>query len=158
MTTILFNSLKQPLAIIFVIPVSYIGVFLTFYLFKWNFDEGGFASFVLLCAITINASIYLISEYNKITKQKPLMSPVKAYIKSWNIKIVPIFLTIISTVLGFIPFIVGFGREPFWFPLAVGTIGGLLMSFVGIFFFLPLFLIRKRAVIPKKVKRKKNRK
>ena len=30
-TSILFNSLKQPLAIIFVIPVSYIGVFLTFY-------------------------------------------------------------------------------------------------------------------------------
>src|SRR3712207_7710091 len=28
-TSILFNSLKQPLAIIFVIPVSYIGVFLT---------------------------------------------------------------------------------------------------------------------------------
>ncbi|MBF0848031.1 efflux RND transporter permease subunit, partial [Streptococcus danieliae] len=27
-TSILFNSLKQPLAIIFVIPVSYIGVFL----------------------------------------------------------------------------------------------------------------------------------
>ena len=153
MTAILFNSLKQPLAIIFVIPVSYIGVFLTFYLFKWNFDDGGFASFVLLCAITINASIYLISEYNKITKRKPLMSPVKAYIKSWNIKIVPIFLTIISTVLGFIPFIVGFGREPFWFPLAVGTIGGLLMSFVGIFFFLPLFLIKRRIVIPKKVKR-----
>ena len=31
-TSICFNSLKQPLAIIFVIPISYIGVFLTFYL------------------------------------------------------------------------------------------------------------------------------
>ena len=56
-TSILFNSLKQPLAIIFVIPVSYIGVFLTFYWFKLNFDQGGFASFVLLCGITVNASI-----------------------------------------------------------------------------------------------------
>ena len=36
-TSILFNSLKQPLAIIFVIPVSYIGVFLTFYWFKGRF-------------------------------------------------------------------------------------------------------------------------
>ena len=44
-TSILFNSLKQPLAIIFVIPVSYIGVFLTFYWFRLNFDQGGFASF-----------------------------------------------------------------------------------------------------------------
>ena len=38
-TAILFNSLKQPLAIIFVIPISYIGVFLTFYLFGLNFDQ-----------------------------------------------------------------------------------------------------------------------
>lgn len=41
-TSVLFNSLKQPLAIIFVIPVSYIGVFLTFYWFRLNFDQGGF--------------------------------------------------------------------------------------------------------------------
>ena len=143
MTSILFNSLKQPFAIIFVIPVSYIGVFLTFYLFKINFDQGGFASFILLCAITVNASIYLINEYNQILKRKPNMKFIHAYIKSWNIKIVPIFLTIISTILGFIPFMVGLGKEAFWFPLAVGTIGGLIMSFVGIFFFLPLFLLKK---------------
>ena len=61
-TSILFNSLKQPLAIIFVIPVSYIGVFLTFYWFRLNFDQGGFASFVLLCGITVNASIYILND------------------------------------------------------------------------------------------------
>lgn len=33
MSSILFNSLGQPLAIIFIIPVSYIGVLLTFYCF-----------------------------------------------------------------------------------------------------------------------------
>ena len=36
-SAILFNSLSQPLAILFVIPVSYIGVFLTFYLFWTEF-------------------------------------------------------------------------------------------------------------------------
>ena len=149
MTSVLFNSLKQPLAIIFVIPVSYIGVFLTFYLFRLNFDQGGFASFVLLCGITINASIYLINEYNRILRRKPLMNPVRAYIKSWNIKIVPIFLTIISTILGLIPFMVGLGKETFWFPLAAGTIGGLIMSFAGIYFFLPLFLLKKKLIRPK---------
>ncbi|MDR2121000.1 MAG: efflux RND transporter permease subunit [Tannerella sp.] len=146
MTAILFNSLRQPLAIIFVIPVSYIGVFLTFYLFKLNFDQGGFASFVLLCGITVNASIYLVNEYNRILARKPGMNPLKAYIKSWNIKIVPIFLTIISTILGFIPFMVGLDRESFWFPLAAGTIGGLITSFAGIFIYLPLFLIRRNTI------------
>jgi multidrug efflux pump subunit AcrB len=143
MTSILFNSFKQPLAIIFIIPVSYIGVFLTFYFFKLNFDQGGFASFVLLCAITINSGIYIINEYNRIKTGKPAMKPIKAYIKAWNIKIFPIFLTIISTILGFLPFMIGLEREGFWFPLAAGTIGGLVMSFAGIFLFLPLFLLGK---------------
>ena len=145
-TSILFNSLKQPLAIIFVIPVSYIGVFLTFYLFHLNFDQGGFASFILLCGITVNASIYILNEYNHIRRFFPLLSPLRAYVKAWNAKVVPIFLTITSTILGFIPFMIGAEKEAFWFPLAAGTIGGLLMSVVGIFLFLPVFVLQKSEV------------
>lgn len=143
-TAILFNSLKQPLAIIFVIPISYIGVFLTFYLFGLNFDKGGFASFVLLCGITVNASIYILNEYNAIRKRYPLLLPVRAFTKAWNSKILPIFLTVVSTILGFIPFMVGDGKEAFWFPLAAGTIGGLVMSILGIFLFLPIFSLKKQ--------------
>lgn len=143
-TSILFNSLKQPLAIIFIIPVSYIGVFLTFYWFELNFDQGGFASFILLCGITVNASIYIINEYNSIRKQFPLYSPAKSYVKAWNRKILPIFLTVVSTILGFIPFMIGNEKEGFWFPLSAGTIGGLIMSIIGIFIFLPIFTLKKR--------------
>lgn len=145
-TSILFNSLKQPLSIIFVIPVSYIGVFLTFYLFGLNFDQGGFASFVLLCGITVNASIYILNEYNAVRRRYPSLRPVKAYVKAWNAKILPIFLTVVSTILGFIPFMVGTGKEAFWFPLAAGTIGGLVMSIVGIFIFLPIFTLKKERI------------
>lgn len=143
-TSVLFNSLKQPLAIIFVIPVSYIGVFLTFYWFKLNFDQGGFAAFVLLCGITVNASIYVLNEYNAIRRRLPRISPLRAYTKAWNAKVVPIFLTIVSTILGFIPFMVGTDKEAFWFPLAAGTIGGLVMSVVGVFIFLPVFTLKRK--------------
>lgn len=143
-TSILFNSLKQPLAIIFVIPISYIGVFLVFYLFGLNFDQGGFASFVLLCGITVNASIYILNEYNAIRRRYPRLLPVRAFTKAWNAKVVPIFLTVVSTILGFVPFMIGEGKEAFWFPLAVGTIGGLVMSVFGIFFFLPVFSLKKQ--------------
>ncbi|MGL4228343.1 MAG: efflux RND transporter permease subunit, partial [Tannerellaceae bacterium] len=142
-TSILFNSLKQPLSVICVIPVSYIGVFLTFYLFKLNFDQGGFASFILLCGITVNASIYIINEYNNVKRAKPAMSSIQAYLKAWNSKIIPIFLTIVSTILGFIPFMLG-QKEGFWFPLAAGTIGGLVMSMVAIFIYLPVFTLKRQ--------------
>ena len=143
-TSILFNSLKQPLAIIFVIPISYIGVFLTFYLFGLNFDQGGFASFVLLCGITVNASIYLLNEYNDVRRRFPRLVPVRAFVKAWNAKIIPIFLTVVSTIAGFIPFMVDTGKEAFWFPLAAGTTGGLVMSIIGIFVFLPIFTLGKK--------------
>ncbi len=139
MTSFLFNSLKQPLVVVFVIPLSFIGLFLAFYLFKLNFDQGGFAAFVLLSALTVNANIYVLDEYNNI-RQKRNLRPLKAYIKAWNAKIRPIFLTVISTILGFIPFLIGAYREAFWFPLAVGTIGGLIVSVITAFLFLPLFM------------------
>jgi multidrug efflux pump subunit AcrB len=148
MCSILFNSLKQPFAVIFVIPVSFIGIFLTFYLFRLRFDQGGFAAFVLLCGLAVNANIYVLNEYNNI-RQRWKISPLKAYIKAWEAKISPIFLTVISTILGFIPFMVG-QKEGFWFPLAAGTIGGLVVSLFGTFCFLPLFMgVAKR-------KKKKN--
>ena len=139
MCSILFNSLKQPFAVIFVIPISFIGIFLTFYLFKLRFDQGGFASFVLLCGLAVNANIYVLNEYNNI-RQRWKISPLKAYIKAWDAKIIPIFLTIISTILGFIPFMIGQYKEAFWFPLAAGTTGGLIVSLIGTFFFLPIFM------------------
>lgn len=143
-TSILFNSLRKPFAILFVMPVSFIGVFLTFWLFELNFDQGGFAAMILLCGITVNAAIYLLDEYGNIRANKPHMDNVRAYLKAWNTKIVPILLTVLSTVLGFIPFIIGSTKEGFWFPLAAGTIGGLVMSLVGIFLFLPIYTIRMK--------------
>ena len=141
-TAVLFNSLKQPFAILCVIPTAFIGIFLTFYLFDLNFDQGGFAAMVLLCGITVNACIYILNEYNSIRKNKRTPDT-WAYMKAFNRKINPIFLTISSTVLGFVPFLIGTDKEAFWFPLAAGTIGGLLMSVAGIFLLLPVFTLKK---------------
>lgn len=142
-TSILFNSLKQPFAILLLIPVSYIGLFMTFYLFKLNFDQGGFAAFVLLSGITVNIGIYLINQYN-IQLRNRKIKPIDNFVKAWNYRIVPIILTTISTILGFVPFLIG-EKEGFWFPLAAGTIGGLVMSVVGILIFLPVFMgLKKR--------------
>ncbi|GHT78098.1 multidrug efflux pump protein [Bacteroidia bacterium] len=147
---ILFNSLRQPLIIVFIIPISFIGIFLTFYWFNLNFDQGGFAAFILLSGLAVNANIYILNEYNNIRKRHPAITPMKAYLKAWNAKIKPIFLTVFSTVLGFIPFMVGQYREAFWFPLAAGTTGGLLFSLIALFCFLPLLMgVGKRTAFPK---------
>lgn len=140
---ILFESLKQPFIILSVIPISFIGVFLTFYLFDFNFDQGGLASFVLLSGITVNASIFIINGFNKLKKQQPNQEYLLLYIEAFKQKIFPIILTIISTILGFIPFVKDGQNEVFWFALGAGTIGGLIFSLVGILIYLPLFTLKK---------------
>jgi len=136
--SILFNSFKKPLHIIFVIPLSFVGIFLAFYLFSVEFDRGGYASFVLLSALTINANIYLVEEYGHLMKTRPGYSPLRAYLKACRAKMRPILLTVLSTVLGFVPFLIGDGKEAFWMPLAVGTMGGLVVSTLATLLFLPL--------------------
>ncbi len=138
--SILFESLIQPFAIIFMIPVSFIGVFLTFYLFDFNFDQGGFAAFILLCGIVVNAGLYIINDYNNFCKAKGKRQGLSLYIKAFNHKIIPIFLTIISTVLSLVSFVWSGQKEVFWFAFAIGAIGGLIFSIVAIVIFLPLLL------------------
>ncbi len=139
-TSILFESLLKPLAVISLIPISFIGVFLTFYLFDFNFDQGGFASFILLSGLVVNAAIYIINDFNNLIKRQNKSLTIKTYLKAFNQKIVAITLTILSTVLGLIPFIWGGQTEVFWFAFAVGAMGGLIFSMVAIIVFLPVFL------------------
>lgn len=137
---IIFESLLQPLALIMLIPISFIGVFLTFYWFDFNFDQGGYASFVLLSGNVICAAIFIIAEFNNLRKLHPTAKTFKLYIKAYNHKIIPILLTVLSTVVGLIPFLIYGQNEVFWFALGAGTIGGLMMSLIGIVLYLPLFL------------------
>ncbi len=139
-----FESLTQPFAVIFTIPISFIGVFLTFYLFNLNFDQGGYASFVLLSGLTVNAALYIINDYNNLKKKSfAKNNSIKLFVKAFNNKIVPIFITILSTILGLIPFILFAQNDVFWFALAAGTIGGLIFSFIAIIFYLPIFIKTK---------------
>jgi multidrug efflux pump subunit AcrB len=137
---ILLESLRQPFAIISMIPISFIGVFLTFYLFDFNFDQGGFASFILLCGIVVNAGLYIINDYNNFCRAKGVNNDLTLYLKAFNHKIIPVFLTIISTVLGLVPFVWSGQKEVFWFAFAVGAMGGLIFSIVAILFYLPLLI------------------
>lgn len=140
---ILFNSLRNPLAVILMIPISYVGIFATFLLFHLRFDEGGFASFILLGGITVNAAIYIINEYENIRREHHAISDIRAYMLAFRAKVIPILMTVLSTILGFVPFLIGSDREGFWFPLAAGTIGGMVFSLLAVTVYLPVFLLKR---------------
>ncbi len=89
--------------------------------------------------------ILLINDYNLFRKRFPHREPLRNYLKAFQHKITPIFLTIVSTALGLTPFLLALAgdSEVFWFALAAGTIGGLLFSLLVILIFVPVFVVRK---------------
>lgn len=143
--TVSFNSFLQPFAIIFLIPISIMGVFVSFWLFEMKLDEGFLASLIFLSGVTVNSGIFLISEYRFIQKVNPHLPCTVVFSKALNHKIMPILLTLFSTVFGFVPFVIG-SPESFWFNLAVGIISGIIMSIIGIVFILPLFLLTQKPI------------
>ena len=140
--SILFESLIQPLVIISLIPISFIGTFLTFYFSGITFGTSGFASLVLLSGLVVNAAIYIINEYNNSMKVYDgySLNKINIYVKSYNHKIIPVLLTIFSTVLGLVPFLMDGKEEAFWFSFAIGTTGGLLFSILAIIFIMPILM------------------
>lgn len=144
----LFESLHQAFVIVMLIPTSLIGVFLTYYFSNVTFGAGGLAAMVLLCGLSVNAGIYLINEYNHLKSACPvaiLQGHIKQrlFLKAFNHKIIPILLTVLSTVVGLIPFLFDTGENSFWYSFAVGSLGGLFFSIIALVFALPLFLSLK---------------
>ena len=158
MLAISFESLLKPLAVIAMIPVSFVGLFMVFGFSSLSFDQGGFAALVMLCGVVVNAGIYLVNEWDRqghVSVYEDVdgghfcgrnVPALKAYLRAYGRKIGPIMLTVISTVLGLLPFLSDGPQEVFWFDFAAGTIGGMAFSVFAVVFVLPLYLFRRRDV------------
>lgn len=146
---VLFESLTLPLVIISLIPVSLIGTFLIFHFTGVPFGNGGFASMVLLAGIVVNAGIYQMYEYRaqlrKAEADHEAIDKVRIYVQAFRVKAVPVFLTVLSTLLGLVPFLFeSKGEDDFWFSLAVGSMGGLIFSLLAYIFVMPIMMRFRR--------------
>ncbi len=140
---ILFEKTRQPLAILAMVPLSFIGLFLTFAGGGIHFDQGGYAAMVLLGGTALHSAIFVLSDYYKHPRRRHL--PNRALLKSLLARSRATALTVSSTVLGLLPFLFGNPDEPFWFPLAAGTTGGLLFSLVALYAALPVMLWSRKS-------------
>lgn len=136
---ILFENLKQPFYIILIIPVSFIGIFLLFPVFGMPFDQGGFASFIMLGGLVVNAGIFIMNDYNRLLKIKGQKANNKLLIKAIFNRGRTIMLTTLATICGMLPFIYD-RTEIFWYSFAMGNISGLFFSIFSIFIVLPVLL------------------
>ncbi|MBN1482452.1 efflux RND transporter permease subunit [candidate division KSB1 bacterium] len=123
-----FESFRDPLVVLFSIPMGLIGIVLTMILTKTIFSMQAFIGCIMLAGIVVNNAILLVDYTNQLRRKEGL-SLDEAIRLSGSRRLRPILMTTLTTVLGLLPLSFGFGEGgEAQAPLARVVIGGLLSS------------------------------
>jgi HAE1 family hydrophobic/amphiphilic exporter-1 len=122
-----FESLVHPFVIMFTIPFGLIGVILTLLVTRTVISVVVLIGVIMLAGIVVNNAIVLIDYINQLRKEG--MPKLKAIKQAGQIRMRPIFMTTLTTILGLLPMALGFGEgAELRTPLAVTVIGGLAIG------------------------------
>jgi HAE1 family hydrophobic/amphiphilic exporter-1 len=122
-----FESLVHPFVIMFTIPFGLIGVILTLLVTRTVISVVVLIGVIMLAGIVVNNAIVLIDYINQLRKEG--MPKLKAIKQAGQIRMRPIFMTTLTTILGLLPMALGFGEgAELRTPLAVTVIGGLTIG------------------------------
>jgi hydrophobic/amphiphilic exporter-1 (mainly G- bacteria), HAE1 family len=156
-----FESLIQPFIIICTIPLALVGVVLILYALDIPLSVVVFIGVIMLAGIVVNNAIVLIDYINKLRDRGH--EKVDAIVTACTIRLRPVLMTTMTTVLGLLPLtgilgiipvadllgaIPGLADVPIRLgigegteiraPMAIAVIAGLLSSTVLTFFVIPL--------------------
>jgi len=123
-----FESFRDPLVVLFAIPMGLIGVVITMILTDTIFSMQAFIGCIMLAGIVVNNAILLVDYTNQLRRNQglPLAEAVQL---SGSRRLRPILMTMLTTVLGLLPLSLGLGEGgETQAPLARVVIGGLLSS------------------------------
>lgn len=122
-----FESLLQPLVIMFTIPLAFFGSAVALALFDIPVSIVVFLGAILLGGVVVNNAIVLI-DYVNLLRQRGL-SREDAVVTAGTVRLRPILMTTGTTVLGLIPMALGLGDgAEIRMPLAVTVMSGLGVS------------------------------
>ena len=120
-----FESLVQPFIIMFTIPFALIGVILTLLVTGTPISVVVLIGLIMLAGIVVNNAIVLVDYINQLRKSG--LNKRDSIIQAGQIRLRPILMTTITTVLGLLPMALGLGEgAELRTPMAVTVIGGLL--------------------------------
>ncbi len=139
--TLLFKSVSQPFIIMLAIPFAFIGVVFGLFIMGIGLSLNAVIGVVALMGIVVNNSILLVDFVNRARAKGSDIYD--AIIDSGKIRLRPIVLTSLTTLLGLFPMAFGIGgEEPYLAPMAISMFWGVLFSTLLTLFIVPcLYLI-----------------
>lgn len=124
-----FESLIQPLSIMFSVPLALSGGFIGLFITGLPLNVIGIIGLIILVGIVVNNAIVLVDYINN--RRRRGEDRKAAIMKAGPIRIRPIMMTALTTILGLVPMSLGIGEgAEFTQSMGVVVIGGLSLSTV----------------------------
>lgn len=147
-----FNSLRDSLLILFSLPLSLVGSIWLIYILEYNFSIAVAVGFIALAGVAAETAIIML-QYLKQAEGDvlPQGKSEKANNTAWrqhiintaSLRIRPVMMTAIATIIGLIPILTGDGTgSEVMSRIAAPMVGGMLTAIVLTLFILPcLYLL-----------------
>jgi multidrug efflux pump subunit AcrB len=131
-----FTSFIDPLIILVAIPPGLAGVVLILWLTHSTFNIMSLMGVIMMTGIVVSNSILIVEFARQLSKENFTLQ--EALVRACKIRLRPILMTSLATLLGMLPMALGIetGSEQYA-PLARAVIGGLAVSVVVTVFLVP---------------------
>ncbi|MBU7591801.1 efflux RND transporter permease subunit [Metabacillus halosaccharovorans] len=130
-----FESFKYPFVIMFTVPLMLIGVAIALNVTKSPISLTVVIGLIVLAGIVVNNAIVIVDFINQ--KKAQGFKTYDALVESVRVRLRPILMTALTTILGLVPLALGLGEgTEINRPMGITVIGGLISST-----FLSLFII-----------------
>jgi HAE1 family hydrophobic/amphiphilic exporter-1 len=122
-----FESFVHPFTILVAVPLAVVGAVLALFLTGQGLNTMSLIGVVILVGIVVNDSIVKVDFINQARDQGMVLRD--AILEAGRVRLRPIVMTTVTTVLGLTPMALGIGRgADLRAPLAIAVIGGLLVA------------------------------
>ncbi len=133
-----FESLVHPFTIMFTVPLALIGAILGLAVVDAPLSVPAIIGMIMLAGIVVNNAIVMVDYIN--TRRAKGEKRKEAILKAGPVRLRPIMMTALTTVLGLIPIAIGVGEgAEVQQPMAVVVVGGLLFATILTLLILPAF-------------------
>jgi HAE1 family hydrophobic/amphiphilic exporter-1 len=132
-----FESLIHPFIILFAVPFAVVGVVLSLWITSTEISVMVCLGVIILAGIVVNNAIVLVDYANQLRREG--LSKREALVQAGQVRLRPILMTTLTTLLGLVPMSVGWGEgAEMRAPMAITVMGGLMFSTVLTLFLIPV--------------------
>ena len=132
-----FQSLVYPFIIMITIPLAFTGGFMILYIFGMPVSIVALIGLIVLAGVVVNNGIVLVDYINQLRARG--LGLEEAMIEAGKVRMRPIFMTALTTILALLGLAIGFGEgAELMQPMALTAIGGLIYATFLTIFIVPL--------------------